>query len=201
MHLANQKFWEYVYDTYHDYLTELIYEFGSNDAIGMGENDPVLRASRDAISHIGIDWRPGINVDIVSLAHEVKLPLKANAILSASMLEHDPYAELSLAKMVDSLKGDGLIALSWGSARNNPHYFEHSPVGQHHPLKAGIVINLLERSGVNIVEFLYEGYRYPNEVDPNITGGMGDVCLVGIKGEIPDKYEILIDELLPEDEE
>jgi hypothetical protein len=201
MHLANQRFWEYVYDTYHDYLTEIVYEFGSNDAIGMGADDPVLRASRDAISHIGIDWRPGTNVDIVSLAHEVDLPVRGNAILSASMLEHDPYAVLSLTKMVESLKTNGMIALSWGSARNNPHYFEHSPVGEHHPLKAGIVINLLESLGVSIVEFLYEGYRFPNEVDPNITGGMGDAALVGIKGDIPEKYQIRIDELLPEDEE
>ncbi len=201
MHRSNQAFWEYVSEAYADELLGTILEYGSHDEMKMGLNDPVLKASQNAKVHIGIDWRAGDNVDVVSLAHEFTAANPADTILSASMLEHDPYYAQSLPQMVKNVKDGGMIALSWGAALNAPHNHEHSPLGQFHNLKAGIVVDILEENGVEINEFLYEGIRYPELVDRAIVDGMGEVCLVAFKGSIPDKYRHLhsIDELVQED--
>lgn len=194
MHLSNKLFWEHVYETYHDHLVGTIYEYGSHN-VNSGLQDPVLNTSRDASVHIGIDWREGPNVDVVSIAHEATFDEQADAILSASMLEHDPYYEQSLPAMVSNLKDGGLIALSWGAAYNTEHCHDHSPDGRFLPLKAGIVINRLQDLGVTIIEFLYEGNRY--EGGYAFSDGMGEVCLVGIKGDYSGPVQI--DDLLEAD--
>ncbi len=204
MHISNILFWEYVGKTYSNEIKGTVYEYGSFDEMDMGDNDPVFKISKHT-ERYGIDWRAGPHVDIVSIAHEAELYKPANAILSASMMEHDPYYEQTFPHMVDHLKDGGFMALSWGAALNAPHCHDHSPLGEFHNLKAGIVIEILESLGMTINEFLYEGIRYdaPENFPDKDAGidGMGEVGLIAFKGQIPAQYEEFysIDGLLAED--
>lgn len=194
MHLSNQIFWQYVADNYSAYIQDKsVYEFGSHN---VNDNGDLRKVTVGCEYHIGIDWREGPSVDVVSLAHEFSPGVKADVILSASMLEHDPYFEESLTNMVSLLKSGGLIVISWGAALNFPHCHDHSPDGRFWPLPAGKVINILSGLGIDIVEFLYEGIRYPEH-----GGGNGEVALIGFKGQAPDGVEKFrsIDQLLEED--
>jgi SAM-dependent methyltransferase len=63
--------------------------------------------------YIGVDIRPGKNVDLVSPVHQ--LPLEDGAfdtVVSAEMLEHDEHWQASLRRMVALLKPGGLLAIS-----------------------------------------------------------------------------------------
>jgi SAM-dependent methyltransferase len=130
-------------------------------------------------------------VDLVSLAHEVPFPPETfDTVLSASMLEHDPYWERSIKKMVETLKPDGLLGISWGAARNTPHEFATAPDGEFHALKAGLVLSLLKNLDIYIHEFQYErSITEQVKDDPSFTVhrledpeyGLGTVVLVAFK--------------------
>jgi len=107
--------------------------------------------------YIGVDWIDGADVDLVSLAHEVPFePMTFDTVVSASMLEHDPYWKKSLSKMTEVMKSNGLFAISWGSILNIPHCDSSAPDGKFHPLRAGLVLNHMEKIGIYVHEFYYE---------------------------------------------
>lgn len=190
MHPANIMFWHRASETYSSYFNnKTCYEFGSAN-INDAENLP-KSLTKDCI-YTGIDWREAPNVDVVCLAQDFHPPDKADVIFSASMLEHDPYWELSLTNMVNNLKEDGLMIITWGAARNEPHCWDEAPDQGFHSLPAGLVIKKLESMGMNIQEFRYEISLYP------LVGGFGEVILVALKGELLREPEI--DVLLPEDD-
>lgn len=62
-------------------------------------------------TYTGVDIAPGSNVDVVSKAHEMRLP-KADIVISTEMLEHDKYWEASLRNMVAHLKPGGMLLLT-----------------------------------------------------------------------------------------
>jgi 2-polyprenyl-3-methyl-5-hydroxy-6-metoxy-1,4-benzoquinol methylase len=141
--------------------------------------------------YVGVDWREGQGVDVVCLAHEFPADRRFDTVLSASMLEHDPYWEKSLEKMVEVLKDDGMLFISWGAYFNGTHEEDMAPDGKFHALPAGYVLKKIAALGMNIIEFKYENNIHE-------TGTKGETCLIAVKGEspiIPD-----IDDLLPEDE-
>jgi hypothetical protein len=193
MHQANIMFLKYVGVRYAEYLLGTVYEFGSM-AVDANDRNAVRNITPNAEHHVGVDWRFGPNVDVVSLAHEIEVPAPVDAVISTSMLEHDPYWEKSLDRMVEILKPGGLFVLSWGAALNPMHCLDHAPDGLFHPLKAGPVLNRLRSLNVELIEFLYEGNRYPD-----CGGGMGEVALVGFKNAAPATFPKMIDKLLPED--
>jgi len=197
MHKRNEQWWNRCKNTYGIYLNNKaskIIEFGSYNING---------SLRDMFAchefYLGIDWRPQTRyVDIVSLAHELKLDQKFDAVISASMLEHDPYWEKSLANMLSYMKDDGIMILSWGAALNAPHCLAEAPDGHFHSLKAGSVINKLRELGMYIHEFWYEGLLYPDPQNTYATG-MGEVALLAFKDAKYARGEQTINELLPED--
>lgn len=192
MHSANQRFWEYFHETYDEYLAgKIIYEFGSHDVNDGDFHYPLRFLSAIASEYVGVDWREGTNVTLVSLAHEAKFDHPADAIVSASMFEHDPYWEQSITNMVGNLKPDGILGISWGAALNTHHFAEHSPEGEFCALPAGKLINKIRSLGMEIAEFQYESTRF--------GGGAGEVVLVAFNGAVPSNVSIQIDELLPED--
>ena len=206
MHYENRLFWSRCRERYPRYFNDpsKVIEFGSFNI-----ND-TLRDWCQCSDYTGIDWIAGPCVDIVSLAHEVLFgPQAFDTVLSASMLEHDPYWEKSLAKMVDVLKPDGLLAISWGAARNPLHHLEMAPDGGFHPLKAGLVIRLLENLGLYIHEFQYERticlanddeeFIESHRVRENKMYGMGEVDLVGFKDKACVTGERVIEPLIEED--
>lgn len=155
MHVANKIFWKYIAEEFSDYFNEDIIEFGSYNV-----NGTIRDYFKNYKRYIGVDWRSGPCVDVVGLAHEVKFDFKTKAILSASMLEHDPYWEKSLDNMINHLSPEGILVLTWGSAKNIMHYLEEAPDGKFHPLKAGEVINYLTLKNLKIYISVYDCELY-----------------------------------------
>jgi SAM-dependent methyltransferase len=70
--------------------------------------------------YMGVDIRPGNNVDIVCPVH--KLPYinvrQFDVVISSEMLEHDIYFEESLKAMLNLLKTEGLLMISQSEGLN-----------------------------------------------------------------------------------
>lgn len=172
MHPANACFWRELVATYpRDFSGKRVGEFGSYN---INDPDNIPRSLTTSCDYVGIDWRDGPNVDHVSLVHEVDLP-QFDTIVSASMLEHDPYWDKSIERMVELLRPGGLLALTWGAARNFPHCFQEAPDGKFHALRAGLVLRKLEQLSICVRLFCYE---------TRWGGGEGEVVLVGFKPDL-----------------
>jgi SAM-dependent methyltransferase len=191
MHAANMKFWEHAKEKYPKYFTNpsKVIEVGSYNING------TVRILFTCDDYIGIDWLAGPGVDVVSLAHDINFDYKFDTVISASMLEHDPYWEKSLDKMISLMKDDGILLLSWGGALSGAHCLGFAPDGGYHPLKAEKGLNFLKNAKIFINEFRYENIFMGG------TGWCGEVALIGFKDE---KYSLLphiLDPLAPQDME
>jgi len=152
MHFACNAFWKYVSNEFSTYFNEDILEFGSYDINGTISDHFKNKCTR----YVGVDWRPGPCVDVVGLAHKVNFSYKVKAVLSASMLEHDPYWKESLDNMIEHLKPGGIMVLSWGSARNSLHCFADAPDGNFHSLPVEEVTNFLKSKNMFIHTSIYD---------------------------------------------
>lgn len=196
MHKANRMWWEYCKDRYAKYLQNDV------DVLEIGSHY-VNGTVRDYFSgngdYIGVDWREGKNVDVVCFAHDMNFDKKFDVVISCSTLEHDRYWKASLDKMLEYLKEDGILLLSWGTENCVEHCRDHADDNGYHPKPAGLVIDHLEKAGIYIHEFNYEGVKFPGVTIKKWGGGMGEVALVGFwdkKHAIGEKH---LDKLLPED--
>jgi len=78
--------------------------------------------------YVGLDVIEGKNVDVVCVAHEYYPKELFDVVLSTNALEHDIYYKLTLKKMVEILKPNGLMFVSapykWhihGTKKVRPH--------------------------------------------------------------------------------
>lgn len=188
MHEANKRWWAHCRDLYPSFFTgRRVLEVGSCDINGS------VKSFFDTTDYTGVDWRDGPGVSNVCLAHEMFFPETFEVVISASMLEHDPYYEKSLPVMVKQLRETGLFLLSWGAALNAPHNLDTAPDGLFHALPAGRVLKILSDQKLYVHEFWYEKNM------PWYEGGPGEVCLLGFKDSSLAVGERHLDELLPED--
>ena len=81
----------------------------------------------DKCDYTGIDWREGPGVDVVSLVHKYKDKLKFDVVISTEMLEHDPYWLTSISSMLNLLRTDGSLLLTFGGINRPKHELETSP--------------------------------------------------------------------------
>ena len=204
MHYENRLFWMWCSKEYPRHFNDpsRIIEFGSVNINGS------IRLVFKCSDYTGVDWMEGPDVDLVSLAHEVPFEsMTFDTVVSASMLEHDPYWEKSLAKMIELLKVDGLFAITWGTALNTPHELKVSPDGKFHALKAGLVLQLLESYGLYIHVFKYERticleYGEREFMQSRIKDklyGMGCAVLLGFKDKGQAKGKQIIESFLDKD--
>lgn len=204
MHFENRLFWMSCAREYPHYFKDpsRVIEFGSLNINGSVRN--VFKCS----DYTGVDWMDGADVDLVSLAHEVSFEsMSFDTVVSASMLEHDPYWKKSLIKMIELLKKDGLLAISWGTALNAPHHFKTAPDGEFHALKAGSVLQLLESYGLYIHLFKYERTLCIESGDKEFIElrikdklyGMGCAVLIAFKDRNQAKGNQIIKSLIDED--
>ncbi len=102
MHLSNSLYWDTCKKRFPElFRNRRVVEFGSYDVNG------TVRDYFEDCAYLGVDWRDGPGVDFVGIAHELDTPSKPpkfDTAISASMLEHDPYWNMSLRKMVESLR-------------------------------------------------------------------------------------------------
>lgn len=82
-----------------------------------------------AKEYIGIDWWPGPKVDHVSLIHKYKgrPDQYFDFVVSSSLLEHDPFWERSITRMVDLVKIGGSLLITCGGVGFHEHELETSP--------------------------------------------------------------------------
>lgn len=197
MHALNRAWWKICESTYTSYFRDpsVVVEFGSYNINGS------IRDHFICSRYTGIDWRPGPCVDIVSLAHDAPfLHNSIDTIASASMLEHDPFWQESITCMVSLLKTSGILLLSWGAAKNPVHCLAEAPDGHFHSLKAGQVINLLEKMNMYVHDFRYECHLQ-DKTPSNVVHNCGEVCLVAFKNKNLAIGNRFIDNLLEEDKD
>jgi len=200
MHKLNRLFWEKCEAKYPEFFHGVgrVLEVGSCNV-----NGSVRDHFSDVGTYIGVDWRAGLDVDLVCLASRMSFDERFDVVISASMLEHDPEWRLSLVNMVSQLKPDGILMLSWGAARNAPHSHSTAVDGEFHPRPAGQVISFLQSIGVYVHFFRYEAkLRVKDKAKPVEevhSKGMGEVCLIAFKNPDIAKGPIEVDELLSED--
>jgi SAM-dependent methyltransferase len=205
MHAANECFWrncKIKYSSHLDNPNSRRLEVGSYNINGSLRQ--LLGRHKE---HVGVDFRPGPCVDVVSFAHEMSFDSKFDAVISASMLEHDPYWESSIANMISCLKDDGILIMSWGAAGNLPHGEEYAADGNNefYSLPAGKVFKLLKSLGIYIHKFHYEcnfvKHQWGQPLMPPVVGGIGEVVLVAFRHK---KYAVdhrrEIDELIVDDD-
>lgn len=158
MHESNERWWAKKASEYPACFSGNIsvVDFGSMDI-----NGSLRKHIGYGASYVGVDWRPGRNVDVVSFAHDVDFdPGSVDTVVSASMLEHDPYWERSVEKMAEVLKPDGALFITWGSMTNAVHTLKASPLKQFHPLKCGLLIRKFEDLCMGVQSFEYEDGDY-----------------------------------------
>jgi len=201
MHPANRVFWKEASEKYPRYFNDpsRVIEFGSLDINGS------IRDYCRCKDYVGLDWRPGPMVDVVSLAHEAPFPPATfDTVLSASMLEHDPFWGRSLVKMADILKPDGIMVLTWGTAKNPAHEEASAPDCKFHALKAELVLQFLENIGIYVHEFMYEKKYYATMYGAewaakNPGNGLGEADLIAFKSPTYAVGERHVDRLIMED--
>lgn len=151
MHAGNQHWWNLCKRTYPDaFVGKRVLEVGSYNING------TIRDFFTGCDYTGVDFRPGPLVDVVCLAHDMDFPEPFDVVVSGQMLEHDPYWDRSINKMIDLLKPDGLLFLSWGPAHAHTETGDWAPDGAFHPLPARKVVDLVRSRGLNIQMACYE---------------------------------------------
>ena len=73
------------------FVVDSVLECGSYNVNGS------VRDLFTAREYVGLDWRPGPAVDVVSLVHEYQPGRMFDTVISTEMLEHDPHWRESVA--------------------------------------------------------------------------------------------------------
>jgi len=81
--------------------------------------------------YIGIDWREGKGVDVVSFAHEYNPGLRFKTVISTEMLEHDIYADQTVPHLHAVLDAGGLLIVTCAGPGRGGHEPE-SGVNNHY---------------------------------------------------------------------
>ena len=108
-------------------------EFGS---FVMHDHDPRLIAIPNGCSsYVGVDWRAGPGVDLVSMNSEAPSKVggqRFDLSMSISALEHDPEWQETLAAMLTVLRPGGIAAVTVPAAGWPAHEVDCAPLGGTH---------------------------------------------------------------------
>ncbi len=116
-----------------------------------------VRELFEAEEYVGVDWRPGPGVDVVSLAHEYAgEPGHFDVAIATQMLEHDPYWRETVARMTELVKPGGAMILTWAGPGWRAHELATAPEqGYYRNLSLAEVREEIARHGTWRVE-IYE---------------------------------------------
>jgi SAM-dependent methyltransferase len=173
MHKNVLEFINFIKTDLHGLISDAtIYDIGSEDP------GATLRNEFKGLCHkyVGVDWRAGANVDIVSLAHELQLPDgSVDCFVSTECLEHDPHAEATFANMIRMVKPGGLIAITAAGPTRAVHGQEYVLDGHYQ----NITLDFFESQRDKFQVF------GATNVISLIDGGLDDVQFIGIKRSEP----------------
>ena len=84
--------------------------------------------------YLGVDWRQGKGVDVVSFAHEYsrRSPGYFDFAISTEMLEHDPYSRSSVRKMLTLIRRGGCLLITCAGPGRHAHDVATSPRPDHY---------------------------------------------------------------------
>ena len=135
----------------------VVYDFGSLDINGNN------RSLFHKPSYTGSDIVEGKNVDVVGLAHEVRLPGLADICISGEMLEHDVHWQKSLMAMFAWCRPEGLVMFSCAS-RGRPEHGTRRTTPKDSPLTLDYYHNLTQpeiEAAIDLRELFSEyGFEY-----------------------------------------
>lgn len=114
----NEAILDYIRDIKFDYpeifKNNSVVEFGSLNVNGSA------REVFDSKKYIGVDASEGKGVDFKCLCHRYSID-KFDVVISTEMLEHDPYWDLSVVKMLSLLKEGGSLIITAAGPDRHPH--------------------------------------------------------------------------------
>lgn len=86
------------------------------------------------VEYVGLDGVAGENVDVVCSAHEMKFPDSSfDFVISTEMLEHDSFAEKSVAQMIRVLRPGGHMLITCATTGRPVHGLsDYTPVPGHY---------------------------------------------------------------------
>ena len=125
MHSTIIDFFQRMKKQYPDvFIEKRILECGSMEISG-GTIRPFFDKAEE---YIGIDWRKGKCVDVVSLIHEYRGKPDGyfDVVVSTQTLEHDPYWPNSVKRMVELTRVGGALILTY-SGGQGAHLLDTSP--------------------------------------------------------------------------
>lgn len=138
-----------------EFINRRVLEIGSLDVNGN------VRDLFHNTSFVGVDWKEGKNVEVVSLAHETHFEERFNTLLSMNHLEHDPYWEKSLDHNLQYLSPGALLYIRWGTEKSQRHGDEFDPSHTgYHPKTMQQVKDFLEKNGIKIFDAVEEHNPY-----------------------------------------
>jgi hypothetical protein len=95
------------------------------EAGSMDMNGSPRKFFLQAEKYIGVDWRPGPRVDVVTVFHAYlpppQDPQEFDFCISAEMLEHDLFWELSLSRLIDLCAPRGSVLVTAAGFGRPPH--------------------------------------------------------------------------------
>ena len=121
-----------------------VFEVGSLNINGQARGLFVAR------EYVGVDWRPGIGVDTVGLAHKYaeKPDGYFDVAISTETFEHDAYWKLTLEKMVKLLRPGGSLILTMAAEGREPHALETGSVSDYYQnLQTAQVLEAVSKCG------------------------------------------------------
>ena len=139
-----------------------VLELGSYNVNG------TVRDHFEYCTFIGVDWREGKDVDVVSMAHETILEKEYfDTLISDNMFEHDPYWEKSINNSLQFLKKDGMIFFRFAGPDTVEHNLDGDPSkeNRYYPKSKEVVVNFLESLGVKVLDS-------SSESNPSLAGQM-----------------------------
>jgi len=103
------------------FVCDSVLECGSYNVNGAVRD---LFAARE---YVGLDWRPGPGVDVVSLVHEYQPGRMFDTVISTEMLEHDPHWRESVARMIELVKPGGWLIITCAAPGRGEHELACAP--------------------------------------------------------------------------
>ena len=85
-------------------------------------------------AYVGVDKRPGRDVDVVADAHDYQCALQPDCVVCCEVLEHDPNPEHIVKRMIEWLIPGGRLIVTAASPERAPHGIDGNAVaeGEHY---------------------------------------------------------------------
>ena len=153
------------------FVCDSVLECGSYNVNGSVRD--LFAAVGHPTEYIGLDWRPGPGVDVVSLVHEYQPGRHFDTVISTEMLEHDPHWRASVARMIELVKPGGWLIITCAAPGRGEHEMGCAPEPEYYYEIGGSELSDLVRKS-------FDRVRWWQQRPGNPGGCSVDTYLVGV---------------------